>query len=510
MTIRTGWTRRAALAIFAAAATAMAAAPQSVAQTKDSLVISWPVDPQTWDPNRRTNPGIQSIYKMVFDQPLTQAPDQKLIPAVVKKWTLSPDGKRFEIEIRDDVYWHDGKKLTTEDIAYTFFERAKAGHKIDLARVWRNVTAVEILSPTKAVIVLKSPMPTAAPWMAFLANFIVPKHYMEKVGVDGFAAKPLGSGPYKLVEYVRNSRIVLEAYDKYWGPKPAIKKITVMIMKDSSARVAAIQSGRVDLAIDIPIREAVRLNKVKGLTALVYPVSKVILMQIRNDKAFADENVRLAAHYAINKKAISRALYGNAAVPLSVVATPGTPGYDKSYNFPYDPKKAQELLAKSGYSPKKPIKIGLATFNGAFPGDYEMARAIGAMWKRVGIDATIEVIEQPKYFELNRGNKLPEATLYIWDNAIGDPEMFTGYLLHPKLPFSAWKDMKIGGRVMKLFGEVDYDKRIAAYKVLNVDATKSGATIPLLQGVSTVAYKDSLNFVKYNNGWILPQKFSWK
>ena len=71
------------------------------------------------------------------------------------------------------------------------------------------------------------------------------------------------------------------------------------------------------------------------------------------------------------------------------------------------------------------------------------------------------MIEQPKYFELNRGNKLPEATLYSWDNAVGDPEMFTGYLMHPKLPFSAWKDMDVGGRVMKLFGVVDYDKRIA-------------------------------------------------
>ena len=510
MTFGTGWTRRAALGALAAVASLAAATPGAVAQTKDSLVMTWPVDPQTWDPNRRTNPGIQSIYKMIFDQPLTQAPDQKLIPAVVKEWKLSDDGKRFEIEIRDDVYWHDGTKLTTADIAYTFFERTKLGHKIDLARVWRNVTVVEILSPTKAVIVLKQPMPTAAPWMAFLANFIVPKHYMEKVGVDGFAAKPLGSGPYKLVEYVRNSRIVFEAYDKYWGPKPKIKKVTVMIVKDPSARVAAIQSRRADLVTDVPVREAVRLNKEKGITGMVYPVSKVILLQIRSDKAFADENVRLAAHYAINKKAISRALYAGAAVPLSVVATPGTPGYVKDYEFPYDPKKAAELLAKSGYSPKKPIKIGFATFNGAFPGDYEIARAIAAMWKKVGIDATVEVIEQPKYFELNRGNKLPEATLYIWDNAVGDPEMFTGYLLHPKLPFSAWKDMAIGGRVMKLFGEVDYDKRIAAYKVLNVDAAKSGATIPLLQGVSTVAFKDGLNFVKYNNGWVLPQTFSWK
>ena len=73
---------------------------------------------------------------------------------------------------------------------------------------------------------------------------------------------------------------------------------------------------------------------------------------------------------------------------------------------------AKKLLADSGFSVSKPVQIKLATTNGQFPGDYDMARAIAQMWKKVGIDAEIEVIEYSKYFELNRGNKLPEATLY--------------------------------------------------------------------------------------------------
>lgn len=507
----TGWMSTARMAVVGAVAAVAFALPSKTAfAQKDRVVIAWQVDPQTWDPNRRTNPGLQSIYKMVFDQPLTQGPDQSLQPAVVKAWALSPDGKALTLELRDDVYWHDGKKLTSADIRYTFLERAKAKHKIDLARVWRNVADIETPSPTQAVIKLSKPMPTAVPWLAFLANFIVPKHYVEKVGVEAFATKPIGSGPYKVVEYQRNSRIVLEAHDKYWGPKPAIKKVTVLIIKDPSARVAAIQSGRVDFAPDIPVRETARLAKRDGLSADILPISRVIMLQIRNDKAFADKNVRLAAHHAINKQAISKALYGGRATPLSVVATPGTPGHVKEFTFPYSPDTAKKLLAKSGFSPKKPVKIGFATFNGVFPGDYEIARAIGSMWKKVGIDATIQVIEQPKYFELNRGNKLPEATLYSWDNAVGDPEMFTGYLMHPKLPFSAWKGMEIGGRVMKLFGVVDYDKRIEGYRTLNVDATKAGATIPLLQAVTTMAYKSDLKVVKYANGWVLPHTWSWK
>ena len=105
------------------------------------------------------------------------------------------------------------------------------------------------------------------------------------------------------------------------------------------------------------------------------------------------------------------------------------------------------------------------------------------MWKRVGIEAELETIEYAKYFELNRGAKLPEATLYSWDNATGDPEIFAGYLLNPKMPFSAWKGMDVGEKVLELFNVADYDKRIAGYRALNKLAVEAGATIPLLQSV---------------------------
>ena len=88
---------------------------------------------QTWDPNRRTNPALQSLFKMVYDQPLTQTPDMKSSRRRWStKWSLSADGKTVTLDIRDDAYWHDGAKVTSADIKYTFLERGKAGHKIDL------------------------------------------------------------------------------------------------------------------------------------------------------------------------------------------------------------------------------------------------------------------------------------------------------------------------------------------------------------------------------------------
>ncbi len=235
----------------------------------------------------------------------------------------------------------------------------------------------------------------------------------------------------------------------------------------------------------------------------------MILLQCRNDLGFADDNVRLAAHHAIDKQALSKAFYGGAAVPLSMPATPGTPGYVPDFKFSYDPALAVQLLAKSGFDANKPAQIKFATTNGTFPSDFDIARAIQQMWKKVGIDAEIETIEYAKYFELNRGAKLPEATLYSWDNATGDPEMFGGYLLNPKMPFSAWKGAEIGEKVAELFNIPDYAKRMAAYQEVVRLAVEKGATIPLLQSVQSLVRKKSLNYVKYGNGWVLASSMDW-
>ncbi len=370
------------------------------------------------------------------------------------------------------------------------------------------MTAIETPSPTRVVMHFDAPSPTVPNWLAFLGSYVVPRDYMERVGVDGFNAKPVGSGPYRLAEYELNSRIVLERHDAYWGGKPKLRRITLQIVKDPSARVAAIQSGEVDLTINVPVREATRLKTQAGLVAELNPVTRIIILESRNDLGFADPNVRLAAHHAIDKAALSKAFYAGAAVPLSMPVTPGGPGYVPGFAFPYDPELSRQLLAKSGYGPNKPATLKMAATNGQFPSDYDIARAIVQMWKKVGIEAEIEVIEYSKFFELNRGNKLPETSLYTFDNATDDPEIFA-YTLNPKLPFTPWKGMEIGQKVLDLLQVADNGKRIDGYRALLQEAVETGASIPLLQSVQTLVRKSSLNYTAYGNGWVLGQTMGW-
>src|SRR5947207_10598071 len=115
----------------------------ALAQTNDAVTIGWPSDVLSWDPNQRFAPDAQSILKLVFDQPLDQNEKLDLIPKLVTKWDLAADGLSMTVDLRDDVVFHNGDKMTAEDFKYTFFERIKAGHKVDTVNSWRKVTDIE-------------------------------------------------------------------------------------------------------------------------------------------------------------------------------------------------------------------------------------------------------------------------------------------------------------------------------------------------------------------------------
>jgi peptide/nickel transport system substrate-binding protein len=486
------------------------------AQGRDSITIAFPTDVPTWDPNARVLAGVQSLYKCVFDSPLTQAPDLSAQPNLVKAWRYRDAAAlELEIELRDDAVFHNGDKVTAEDFAYSFDTRPKApvpegGRKLDTSFIWRKVRSIEVLSPTRAVMHFTEPIPSAVTWLYFLASFVVPKAYIEKVGTDGFIAKPIGSGPYRLAEYQQNARIVLEGFERYWGGTPKLKRVIIEIVQDPSARVAALDARRVDLAVDLPIREIARLSKTPGLVGRIDPISDILIIEVNHTGAFENEEVRLAAHRAIDKQAISKAFYAGKAIPIDVPAARNTPGYPPGFAFPHDETKAKALLAKAGFSAKTPARITFFTSKGVFPNDFEVAQAIAAMWKKVGIEASLEVMEMVKYQELLRAGKLPEATLYQWGNATGDPEMYGGYLLDPKSIFSSYKSDDLGQRTSKLLVETDADKRTAGYRELHGYAVQKGYSIPLFQGTKTVAYQSALDFKPYANGWMLPQTYALK
>jgi peptide/nickel transport system substrate-binding protein len=502
--------------LLGAAATGIGALAPSQARAEgadqSTLSIAFPVDVPTWDPNALSIPSIQNLYETVFDSPLRYSPDLKLSPRQITQWKWVDDkATRLEITLRDDILFHDGSRMTMEDVRFSLSDRAKADNKLVVGGMFNTVSDIEVVSPTKGIMQFGRPTPTAPIYLAFLTAYVVPKAYMQQVGPEGFNARPIGAGPYRMVEHQRGSRIVLEAFGEYWGGAPPIKQVTFEIAPEASARVALVESGRAGFASQLPVREVQRLAQKAGLVTRIYPFSEVYMVRIPSYVPQMDnDHVRAAMHLSIDTGALSKAFYAGVAKPLSVMAPEGTPSYVPDFRFPFDKAKAIAELRQAGYGPDKPVSFTLLSTNGVFPNDYDMARAIAQMWKAVGINATIEETTSAKLLDAAQNGKLAGPLLYSWANGTGDPENYAGRIFDPRLRFSTWKDMSLSARIDGLMTEVNESERIAGYRTLNVESSEKSWAIPLLQGITTVAYSSKLEPMLFDNGYVLPAEMKYK
>jgi peptide/nickel transport system substrate-binding protein len=474
-----------------------------------SATVAFPVDIPDWDPTYVATPTGMSIAKCVFDQPMEMSADLALQPAIVTgyKW-LDKTGQTLQVDLRDDVTFHNGDKLTSADFRFTFYEHVKANPLALLSGTWHGVTGIDTPTPTRAIIHLDKPMVIAPSELADLPAFLLPKAYFEKVGQEGFRKKPVGSGPYRLVDYQRNSRIVLEAYDRYWRGPARIKRLTFQVVADPVARAAAIQSGQADVTLNLPVREVERLGALPGLEAKLNATTGITLLQMVNKGMLKDRNVRLACHHALDKAAISKALSGGHMTPISMPAGPGMPGYVAGFAMVYDPGKAKALLAQSGYSLAKPVKFNFYATNGVFPSDFDIARAIVQMWKRVGIEAELKILPSAQLYEYQSHDKFDGPVLKPWNPTTGNPAVYSGYMLDPARYYSVWRSDDVPPRLYPLLHELDDNKRLEGFHAFDQWQVSRGYSIPLFQGLATVVARRNLGFKAFRSGFLVPYTWS--
>jgi peptide/nickel transport system substrate-binding protein len=472
-----------------------------------TLTIAYNVNLPSFDPTigaSAVNPTIQSIYQAVFDSYIGQAADLSFKPGLITKWGWNEDRSKITMELRQGATWHDGSPVTPEDVVWSLTRAAdpKGGNPIQF--VWAKINNFKIDGHTITADVVEFE-PVLFKWMAFLTAYVLPRAYYEKVGAEGFEKAPIGSGPYKVDAFERNAFLRLKAHPGYWGPKPAFETVVFKFVADPTSRVAEIESGGSDITFEIPYEEFDRLKNKPGLVGQTKPVSDIAMIFLTDIDPMLDRNVRLAANHAIDKKAIVDKLLHGYGVPIATLEAPGYAAFDPAIKVAYDPELAKSLLAKSGYSPQKPVKFTMQTTRGFKPKDYEMIQAIAGMWRKVGIEANIEVYEIAQHFELRARHALAPAAFYNWGNAIGDPTTSTGFAMFGPSPHSAWKGKDLIERIGPLWGEKDEAKRIAGWKAVDKYIADEGEVIPLFQYVQPIIHKKGLKVVPQANGMILPQ-----
>ncbi|MGJ7575072.1 ABC transporter substrate-binding protein [Variovorax sp. RB2P76] len=478
------------------------------AQQADTLTIAYNVGLPSWDPTTgpsAVNPSIQGIWKSVFDQYIDQAADLSFKPGLLSKWGWNADKTKIEIELRAGALWHDGTPVTAADVVWNL-KRAgdpKAGNPV-AGIIWSSVDNFQIQG-NRITADVKQYVADYFKWMAFLTGFMIPQAYYEKLGAAGFEKKPVGSGPYMIDEFVQGSYVKLKAFDKYWGPKPAFKNVTIKFVTDPSARVAEIESGKSDVTLGIPFEEFDRLKALPALTGVSLPITDIAMIFITNVEPMLDENVRKAAVHAVDKQAIVKRLLRGYGVVIDTLQVPQYAAYDASIKVKYDPELAKSLLAKSGYSVDKPVKFKIQTTRGYLPKDYETVQAIVGMWRKVGIEAEIEVYEIAKHFELRLGHKLAPMAFYNWGDAIGDPNESTGFAMFGPSPHSGWKSKEVDAMIGPLWTEKDEAKRIAGWRKVDRYIADNALVLPVYQQVQTIVFKKSIALTPHLAGYLLAQ-----
>ncbi len=502
----TNLSRRTLLKLSGATLALSAVPLPSFAAPIDELVIAYNVNLPSWDPTvgpSAVNPTIQGIYQSVFDQFILQKPDLSFAPGLITEWGWSDDRKQIHMTVRDGVSWHDGSPFTAEDVVWSLTRAGdeKTGNPIQFT--WKNIGNFKTDGNKITADVLQFD-PTIFKWMSFLTGYVMPKAYYEKVGAAGFEEKPIGTGPYMVDHFERNSFVRLKANPTYWGGKPEFDTVTIKFVPDAASRVAEVESGNAHVTLEMPYEEYDRLRGSARLSGTAHPITDIGMIFLNNDSVMSDKNVRQAACHAVDKKLIIDRLLSGYGVPIDTLDAPGYAAYDPDIKVPYDPALSKTLLAASGYSTDKPVKFTIQTTKGYKPKDYEMVQAIVGMWRKVGIDATIEVYEIAKHFELRAAHKLAPAAFYNWGNAIGDPTTSTGFAMFGPSPHSSWKTADVDARIGPLWGEADEAKRIQGWKDVDKYVAEECDVLPLLQYVQPILADKRVKVVPHGSGALLP------
>ncbi|SFE13221.1 peptide/nickel transport system substrate-binding protein [Sulfitobacter brevis] len=498
--------RRSLLKTTAAAAAFATVGLPSFAQAIDELVIAYNVNLPSWDPTvgpSAVNPTIQGFYQSVFDLYIPQNPDLSFGQGIITDYGWNDDQSQIWMDVREGVTWHNGDPLTAEDVVWSLTRAGTAETGNPIQFIWGKVANVQA-EGNRVTADVKEYEPTFFKWMSFLTGYILPKKYYEEVGAEGFEAAPIGSGPYMVEKFERNAFVRLKANENYWGGAPEFKTVTIKFVTDAASRVAEIESGNAHVTLEVPYEEFDRLKAKDGIEGVAEPISDIGMIFLNDIEVMTDPNVRKAAAHAIDKQLIVDRLLSGYGVPIDTLQTPDYIAFDDTIKVEFDPEKSKALLAESGFGPDNPVKFTIQTTKGFKPKDYEMVQAIVGLWRKVGIEAEIEVYEIAKHYELRAADTLAPAAFYNWGNSVGDPTTSTGFAMFGPSPHSVWDGQDTFDMIAPLWGEKDEAKRIAGWKAVDRHIAEQAEVIPLLQYVQPILHVAGVNVVPHRSGALLP------
>jgi len=378
------------------------------AADRDYLVVARPSDIKTLDPTVETSDIASSLYKSLYDQLTETGTDGSIGPKLATSFSASEDAKTWTFKIRGDAKLPDGSSLTADDVVWTY--RTILGDATSPMKAFvAQVESVEKTAPDTVVFHLNTAFGAFDRQVSLIS--VVQQKSFETMGRPAFAQKGVGSGPYQVVNWVRDSQIELAANPHWWGKPVAIKKIIIRPVDSESARLNGLRSGELDLAQTLPPAGVAAAEAEGTIKVAKVPSNRVIYLGFNYEDPIAGNvKFRQAVDAAIDRNALTSRLLRGLGKPEGEMLAPVTFGYDASIKpTAFDAAKSKKLLEEAGYKGEK-IPFHYAT--NRWPFAAEVAQAIGNYLKAVGVNVELTGVDYTTLFTLWQTNKLPGIYMF--------------------------------------------------------------------------------------------------
>jgi len=373
------------------------------------LTIAQGLEPRSLWGNAFTGQQEINVAEQITEKLIEFTPDaQDYEPRLATEWK-QVDPTTWQFKLRQGVKFTNGEEFDANSAVYSLGVTKSAPSYASWVSM--IVTATVVDKHTINVIT-DGPTMLHLPGLA-MSSFQYPAKYFAEVGKDTFGTKPVGTGPYKLVEWVKDDHISLEANPDYWGGPVSVKTIVFRNIPEGAARLAALQTGEIDFTIDVPLDAAEQIENNPDLQLFTRPSNRVFMLWMSNitDSPLKDPKVRQALQYAIDVDALTKALFKGRATKLQgQILTPSFFGFISDWQAkPYDPEKAKQMLAEAGYPNGFDFTFKYSA--GRYVQDKEAGQAIAAQLAKVGARAKQEVLEPGTFLTQMQAKQLTDMHL---------------------------------------------------------------------------------------------------
>lgn len=311
------------------------------------------------------------------------------VPWLAESVTLMPNNKDIMVTLRKDAVFHNGDPVTAEDVKFSY-ELFVAKDNVSAYRSYfKRMKDIEIIDDHTLKIIGADPN---VDWFRpFQVWAVASKKYYEKVGPEVFYRHPMGSGPFEFVGRKIGESIELKAVKGYKMYPAHVDRLVFRVVTDAVTRAAMLETGALDMIANVPPHDMQRMMRSKDIKIKKAQVPSYFGVGFNTVKYpdLLNQDMRLAFNYAVNRQELVDTLFLGFGYPLYCFGSKAEIGYDPSLVYPYDPAKAKELVARSGYE-GQPISI---TYTSQFPNGPEVFSAIQGYLRAVGINATIQNME---------------------------------------------------------------------------------------------------------------------